>query len=89
MDNVTKIVKEAAKAINNVDVSIEQPPHDFLIKVIGEICTLRIHGDERRISGKVEEVGPEFVLLRHRDRRVSLLKISAIDLISVVPGREV
>ena len=87
-DNVnTDAAKAARMAIDGVDSTVENPPHEFFVKVIGEICTLRVHGDEWRISGCIEEVGPENIFLRHKDGRVSIIKISAIDLVSIVPTR--
>ncbi|MGD0955188.1 MAG: hypothetical protein ABR985_22835 [Methanotrichaceae archaeon] len=62
---------------------------DLFLPFIGEIVTLQMHGEtsDHRISGRVETIGPQFLCLRHKDQRCSLVAMSSIAVISIVPDR--
>jgi hypothetical protein len=52
---------------------------------LGKVVRAQVRGDNGSITGKVEKISDRYMVLRHRDGRTSILKLSQIVAFSELP----
>lgn len=50
-----------------------------------KVVRLQVRNDIGTISGRVVDIDDKFLLLEHRDRRTTLVKLSQISVVSEIP----
>jgi len=56
-------------------------------RYVGEIVTAFVQNHNRPVTGRLIDISGEFLRLRHRDGRISLVRANAITFLAEVPKK--
>jgi hypothetical protein len=61
---------------------------DDFSRYIGEIVTAFVQNYSRPVTGRLIDISGDFLRLKHRDGRISLVRMNAITFLAEVPKKE-